>query len=485
MWSLIRRQTRQTKSFRRTPFSACPRLEALEDRFLLSASLVWDYGGGQSPQSARGVATDRSGNEYVAGSFSGTAVLTGANGSSATLTAPPVPGTQTAQTDVYLAKYDPSGTLLWARSMGTSWSDDAYGIAVDGACNAYLTGELAPGSLTFGSSTYSNTTGYETAYVAKYDPLGNALWLQTANSIGGTTFGGGITVGADGSVYATGRFYGTATFGNTTLNSPGDTGMFAEKLSAAGQVIWARGVAGTGGGGGTSLAVDGAGNVLVGGDFFGKVDFDPGPQVVTLNSGGSSTSAGFVLKLDNGGSFVWAKSFLVSRGQGPLVEGIAVDTAGNVYAAGTFYGTVDFDPGRGKFNLTAPNSDSDGFVVKLDASGSFAWAQQLGGAYQDTAAGIALDSMGNVYVVGTYDTTVYPNRYQTAVWALDANGHALWTDLLGGGDNWNNAVAIAVGPDNSLTVVGSFQGTADFDPGPGQALLSTTQPHSMFLVKLR
>jgi hypothetical protein len=297
--------------------------------------------------------------------------------------------------------------------------------------------------------------------------------------------GGGITVAADGSAYATGQFYGSATFGSTTLTSPGDTGIFVEKLSSTGQVVWAKGVASTGGGGGTSVALDSAGNVLVGGSFYGKVDFDPGPQVFTLNSGGTSTSAGFVWKLDNGGNFVWAKSFLVSRGQGPQVSGITVDTAGNVYATGSFYGTVDFDPGRGKFNLTAPNSDSDGFVVKLNTSGDFVWAQQLGGAYQDTAAGIALDSTGNVYVVGTYDTAVYPNRFQTAVWALDATGHVLWTDLMGGGDNWNNSVGIAVGPDNSLTVTGSFQGTADFDPGPGQALLSTTQPHSMFLVKLR
>jgi uncharacterized delta-60 repeat protein len=169
------------------PVAAPLMLSALEP----TASLVWDYGGGQSPQTARAVATDSSGNEYVAGSFSGTAVLTGANGSSATLTAPPVSGTQTAQTDVFLAKYDPSGTLLWARSMGTSWLDDAYSIAVDGAGNAYLTGELAPGSLTFGASTYSNTTNYETAFVAKYDTQGNALWLQTANNIGGTTLGGG------------------------------------------------------------------------------------------------------------------------------------------------------------------------------------------------------------------------------------------------------------------------------------------------------
>lgn len=80
------------------------------------------------------------------------------------------------------------------------------------------------------------------------------------------------------------------------------------------------------------------------------------------------------------GDFVWAKA--MGGTSDDSGEGIAVDDAGNVYTTGSFYGTVDFDPGPGSFNLTSTGF-SDIFVSKLDSAGNFVWAKRMGGTDYD------------------------------------------------------------------------------------------------------
>jgi len=102
-------------------------------------------------------------------------------------------------------------------------------------------------------------------------------------------------------------------------------------------------------------------------------------------------------------TFEWARAFGGTSGdQG---NSIAVDASGNVYTAGSFQGTVDFDPGAGTSNLSAVGSD-DIFVQKLDASGNFLWAKAFGGSASDFGRSIAVDASGNVYTTGNFRGTV-------------------------------------------------------------------------------
>jgi len=321
-------------------------------------------------------------------------------------------------------------------------------------------------------------------------------WAKQMGGSGSLSVGHSIATDASGNVYTTGFFNGTVDFdpgaGVFNLTSGG---IFISKLSAAGDLIWAKqmvAAAGTGSGEGHSIAVDAAGNVYTTGFFTGTVDFDPGPGSFNLTSSGEI----FISKLDAAGNFAWAKQMLTiaAISQNRL---IVVDAAGNVYTTGTFFGTVDFDPGAGVFNLSSAGF-RDIFVSKLDAAGNFVWAKQMGGSgLADDARGysIAIDGSGNIYTTGEFSGTVdfdpgtgVFNLNSSGVEGifvskLDAAGNFAWAKRIGGTlDVVGYSIAVD-GPGNIYTT-GYFGGTADFDPGPAVFEMSATASNNVFVSKI-
>src|SRR5688572_1946413 len=151
----------------------------------------------------------------------------------------------------------------------------------------------------------------------------------------------------------------------------------------------------------TSLVVDGGDNMIVGGYFQGTADFDPAAGTTTLVDAGSND--GFVAKYGPTGNLLWARSF--SSSSEVKVNSVAVDGAGNIYATGYFFGTVDMDPEAGVTNFTSAGNE-DIFIVKLTSSGSLMWAKQIGSTSNDMAVAIHVDGFGNLYTTGTYRGTV-------------------------------------------------------------------------------
>ena len=101
--------------------------------------------------------------------------------------------------------------------------------------------------------------------------------------------------------------------------------------------------------------------------------------------------------------FAWAKR--LGGLNHDYVFDIAVDTSGNVYTTGRFQGTSDYDPGPGTYNLNSTVGSNDIFISKLDSNGNFAWARSLGGGIFDNGYSIAADPSGNVYTTGTFEGT--------------------------------------------------------------------------------
>jgi hypothetical protein len=303
-----------------------------------------------------------------------------------------------------------------------------------------------------------------------------------------------------GNVYVTGFFSATADFdpgpGTFNLTSDGGQDIFVCKLNSDGNFVWAKDLGGNGQDNGNSIAVDSAGNVLTTGFFTGTADFDPGPGTFNLTSSGSFDT--FVSKLDSSGNFVWARD-LGGNGQpgsglGSFGDGIALDKAGNVYTTGFFTLTADFDPGPGTFNLTSAG-DQDIFVSKLDSGGNFVWAKGFGGTGRDDGLGITLDGAGNVYTTGSFQNTADfdpgPGTFDLTsagsddvfVSKLDNSGNFVWAKDLGGSDADSGSGIATFGPGNVYTT-GEFQGTADFDPGPGTFNLTSAGMQDVFLSKL-
>src|SRR6185436_15818325 len=118
---------------------------------------------------------------------------------------------------------------------------------------------------------------------------------------------------------------------------------------------WAKQMGDPGASIGESIAVDPAGKVYTTGLFWDTADFDPGPGLHNLIAAGDADV--FVSKLNASGNFAWAKK--IGGTDFEMGNAIALDGSWNVYVAGYFYGTVDFDPGPGTYNVTASGTNED------------------------------------------------------------------------------------------------------------------------------
>lgn len=258
-----------------------------------------------------------------------------------------------------------------------------------------------------------------------------------------------------------------------------------------GNFIWARRLGGTSDDKGYSIAVNTIGNVSTTGRFKFTADFDPGTGVFNLTSGYYDI---FVSTLDASGNFLWAKQF---GGATNVAAGsIAVDAAGNVYTTGNFDGTADFDPGTGTYNLT--DNGGDIFVSKLDPSGNFVWAIQLGGVSGGGGGhSIAVDANGNVYTtgsfVGTADFDPGTGTYNLTdngqgdvfVSKLGVNGDFVWAKNMGGPFP-DVGYSIAIDANGNVYTTGVFWKAADFDPSNIDYILTAAgnTSYDIFVSKL-
>lgn len=365
-----------------------------------------------------------------------------------------------------------------AKSIGGGGLDYAFAVTTDAAGSVISAGVFRD-TVDFdpGPGIYNLMATKDDAWVAKLDAGGSFVWARQLAGPESSSVSAVVT-DADGNVYLTGQFEDVADFdpGPGTYNlgfSPGQIPqLFVWKLSSAGDLVWARAIPGLSSSAGSAIALDSAGNVLVTGTFSHTVDFDPGPGTFALTSAGFDDV--FVLKLDNGGNFVWAR-----RIGGPSPDfgrGLAVDGADRVVVAGSFFGTVDFDPGAGAFPLTAALDDA--FVLMLASDGTFVWARQIGGGGHDTATAVRTTADGGVVVVGndqgTTDLDPGPGNFPVTshggddffVVKLDSTGAFRWGGGFGG-TSLDHADALAIGPGGDIYVTGEFSDTVDFDPGPG------------------
>ncbi len=164
---------------------------------------------------------------------------------------------------------------------------------------------------------------------------------------------------------------------------------------------WAKQAGGTGTSldGGTSIAVDGAGNSYVTGFFDGTATFGAGEANETAPPSAGATDI-FVAKYDPNDALIWAKwagGADFDRG-----AGIAGDGSGDNYVTGYFTGAATFGAGESNEVKLTSQENIDIFVAKYDSSGTLVWARRAGGTSIDDSEGIAVDNSGNSYVTGGF-----------------------------------------------------------------------------------
>jgi hypothetical protein len=370
------------------------------------------------------------------------------------------------------------GTHLWSMPLGGTVYGDIVlpsATAVDRDGNVAVVGSFA-GTVDLGGSPLM-AQGTADMFVALYSSAGVHRWSRR---IGGIydDYGGAVAFDASGNVYVAGRFSDTVTFGGANLTSAGGFDVGLAKYSPTGAHVWSQRFGGTSWDEPTHLAVDGAGNVLMAGQFAGTADFGG----AALTSAGSFD--GFLAKYSGTGALAWAKR--VGGTAADIVTSLALDGSGNPTAVGYFAGTANF----GGANLASAGAN-DIVVARYSAAGAHQWSVRFGDAFEQRAHDVAVDATGNVVVTGYFTGTLNfggPTLTNLAgadifLAKLSSTGGHVWskqfgTGLIGLGEN---AREVAIDPaTGDVVVTGEIVSEVDFGGG---ALAAPTYTADVFLAR--
>lgn len=334
--------------------------------------------GGTADETCMGVAADSNGNSYICGSTGSNNIPTTAGAFQTT--------SGGGGSEIYVAKFDMSGTLVWCTYYGGTANDYANDITVDANQDIILFGTSESAGLATAGTYKSALVG--TAFdhiVVKFSPTGGRLW--------GTYYGG--NVGAE-----------TKNWGKVAVDAN-------------------RNIYFTGGGIATDFPV-------TAGAF------------QTIRTGGVGDADVFLVKLDANGNRLWATFISGSKDDDPY--GVAVDRSGGVYVVGiTWSGNFPVTAGAFQTTLADPLASNfyDSFVAAFDSTGARRWITYYGGINSEEFKGVAINSRREVIVAGGATSTVFPvttNAWQSTngglddfvVVKFDSNGTRLYATYYGG-----------------------------------------------------
>ncbi|MEO7328837.1 MAG: hypothetical protein ABI193_09685 [Minicystis sp.] len=327
--------------------------------------------------------------------------------------------------DIFVAKFAPSGAVLWSKQFGGAGDEGGRGIASDPLGDVVVLSAFA-GSIDFGGGPLT-ANGLLDIGLTKLDSSGNFKWAKSFGDVA-LQQGEGLAVDSSGNIIINGLNWGTVNFGGAPLTSTGPKGaVIAAKLDSNGAHLWSRIFQNSGNAFAPELwrvAVDDQKSIVFGGAFFGTIDFGVGPLV----------SAGqrdvFAVKINAGGSLAWAKRF----GDGLDQEGTeaAVDPNGNVFVTGNFNGSVNFGSG----SMVSAGS-GDIFLAKLDPSGNGLWSKRFGDATSNN--------------MGSWQQVV-----------ADAAGHVIVSGFLSGNADFGSGSLPGGQPGDAYPYVGKFDGSGTY-----------------------
>lgn len=444
---------------------------------------------GNSYDACKAIALDDAGNVYATGYFS-TTVDFDAGPGVFNLSA-------VNAEDAFMAKYDPTGKLIWAKTIGDFRYQAGNALTLDANGNIYVTG------IFFGTTDFDPgpavanlvSAGNEDIFVCKYDNTGNFIW---GKKFGGPTneFCNTIKLDAAGNIYINGYFENTADFdpgtGIFNLVSAGATDIFVCKLNNDGMLQWAKQIGGPSADVAFDIDLDEQNNVYSTGFYWATVDFDPGPGAFNLTS--PALGDGYILKLNNAGGFMNAAR--LGGNSRVRCSSLKIDKTNHVYVTGHFDGEADFDPGSGSYLLNSPVDDDDVFIGKYDLDLNLIWVKQIAGPSFQKVFDIEIDDGDNIYTTGHYNGTADfdPGPAEQKLTAsgdpdifvlkMNAGGAFVWV-AQATGSFYGSGYSLKLDKENNVYVGGTFEGTKDFDPGPDEIKRSSAGQSEMFVQKLR
>lgn len=391
--------------------------------------------GGEGNETSKSIISDPAGNLYITGTFESTCHF---GNDSVTLS---------GSENMFLAKYNPLLGFLWAVAPNTAYRADAEAVAFDDQGSLYVTGYFL-GNVDFGNG-FSFFSSYFNTFIAKYDSSGNLIWAKSVSGdnnnprclmgddegniyiagqfdgdlvydtisiysfntacfllkIGrdgevkwinrsggsGTVYPKSVSVDPSGSIVLSGIFINPVSFGTIDLEGFGSYDAFICRVNASGNFTWAVQAGGTGDDEGLSVICGNDGSIFIEGYYEDVADFG---SFVLNTGGGYGSYATFVAKTDSSGNFIWAKSLDVSCRSNNLM---CIDASNNIYLTSSFWGSAEVGP-----SILWSNGYGDIYVIKMDKDGQVLWAKGAGSTYVDDGSGITLLPSGDLAVTGIF-----------------------------------------------------------------------------------
>lgn len=453
-------------------------------------NLPWVHSAESYRSVASDIETDEEGNVYVCGYFEQWINL--GKGEIA------AEGDEQNSSDIFLAKYDALGNLLWLETAGSKEDDKALSMDISGD-NIYITGYFS--HICYFGEQRLLTKDRQNMFLASYSRQGKIKWVVQAKS-DGILRGQAVAADANGNVYVTGNFRKSVAFGSYRVSARMDKNAYLAKFDSLGEVQWLKQF-----GGGNSLITylyvydiecDANNDILVAGEMMGRVRFDQISYTTRseyLREGALPRREVFMARYSADGKVKWMKSMALEANFGDM--NIAANN--DILITGYFTGSLDGKKkGQALFGRKALHTHPDPFgdntediyVARYSPEGSLRWALAFGGEAQDRGQGISSDRNGNVYVTGFFtgqmafgESLIESKRYRadkkdifTA--RINADGSPAWIRRAGSSkEDMGNA--IASDPFGNIYISGTFEGNANF----GQNWVSSKMYQNAFIAK--
>jgi uncharacterized delta-60 repeat protein len=400
--------------------------------------------------------------------------------------------------DMFIARYNSDGTLVWAKRAGGSDWDVGYGVTALSDDSMVIAGNFGyessiNASATFGpgesNETILTSDGKSDCFIARYNPDGTLAW---AKRFGGPHLDASSTITklSDNSTIVTGYFDSLATFGpgepnQIVLNSTGWLDIFIARYNPDGTLAWAKHAGGSDGDFGNGITTLSDDSTVVTGRYSDAATFGMGePNQITLNGSGF-----FIARFNPDGTLTWAKP-----AENAYSRAITTLSDNSLVVTGTFSAAAIF--GQGEPNQTILNSSGEGdiFVARYNPDGTLSWAKRAGGSGDEFSSAITTLSDNSTMITGCFSeiatfgagetnqtglTTM--GEWDVFVARYNPDGTLAWAKGAGGIDK-DVGWGITSLSDDSAVATGYFNDTAIFGSRePNETALTSAGAAEMFI----
>lgn len=357
-------------------------------------------------------------------------------------------------TNIFVAKYNMNGNVQWAKKYGGNLAM-ALPTCIDVNDNAIIVGGLFYDKFIYGIDTItSNDNGIsEDLLIMKLDTLGNIQWVKAPGTVWRDYV---YDVARDSleNIYVTGFFNGTITFDTISVTASNEN-MFLTKYDSSGNAVWVDHPVGVGINWGDGIKVYKS-KIYV----CGKTGWDCTFDTITLSFVGG-TEDGFIARYNLNGNVEWAKK-VATRGNDRLID-LSITSDGNIAVTGTIGDSLIYGNDT-LFSLDA----RDLFVGKYDLNGNYIWMKRAGSTSPEYAIGVHADAFGNVYSTGHYENPADFGQYIITGFSCNDMyvGKINSNPPLGINESENkNSLTLSPNPTCGIFTIGMEDGTGQMEDG--------------------